>query len=101
MTSTGVIPDRAEQGLHDLATDIRNALRKHDETEVKTTESNGTGVTNIINNYAYRAPVTRYSFVRTATMILFMTALVVGTYMVLNNPHIINDSVNWFSGLFR
>jgi hypothetical protein len=42
-----MIPPREEQGLHDLATDIRNSLREHESGEVQTTESKGSGITNI------------------------------------------------------
>jgi len=44
-----MMPERAEQGLHDLATDIRDALRKHESGEVQTTESKSSGITNIMN----------------------------------------------------
>ena len=87
-------PERTEQGLHDLATDIRNALRKHDSGEVQTTESkNGTTV----NVYNYGAkPVSRFNFFSTVgiivTMILCGIALAVG-WMLVTSPETI---LNWF-----
>jgi len=92
--------DRAEKGLEMLGNDIYEYLHgKKEQTEIKTTESDGK-IVNIINNYGNTTPSVKYSFVRTGIMIIFMTALVVGTYMILTNPHAIVDFGNWLRTLF-
>lgn len=90
-----MIPSRAEEGLHNLATDIRDALRRHDSKEIKTTESKSGGVTNIINNYP-TGKSTRFGFFSTVgiivTMILCGIALAIG-WTLITNPDII---LRWF-----
>jgi hypothetical protein len=90
-----MISSRAEQGLHDLATDIRDALRKHESGEVQTTESKSSGITNIINNYP-TGKSTRFGFFSTVgvivTMILCGIALGIG-WTLITNPEII---LRWF-----
>jgi len=89
-----MISSRAEEGLHNLATDIRDALRKHESGEVQTKESkNGTTV----NVYNYGAkPVSRFSFFSTVgiivTMILCGIALAIG-WTLITKPELI---LNWF-----
>ena len=89
-----MIPLRAEEGLHNLATDIRDVLRKHEPGEVQTTESkNGTTV----NVYNYGAkPVSRFNFFSTVgiivTMILCGIALAIG-WALITRPESI---FNWF-----
>lgn len=90
-----MISSRAEQGLHDLATDIRDALRKHESGEVQTTESKSSGITNIINNYP-TGKSTRFGFFSTVgvivTMILCGVALAIG-WMLVTSPETI---LSWF-----
>ena len=87
-----MMPERAEQGLHDLATDIRNALNKHEQ--VTTTEKDGK-IVNIINNYGAK-PVSRFNFFSTVgiivTMILCGIALAIG-WTLITRPESI---FNWF-----
>jgi len=90
-----MIPEQAEEGLHNLATDIRDALKRHDSKEIKTTESKNSGVTNIINNYP-TGKSTRFGFFSTVgiivTMMLCGIALAVG-WTLITNPDII---LRWF-----
>ena len=87
-----MMSSRAEQGLHDLATDIRNILNKHEQ--VTTTEKDGK-IVNIINNYGTK-PVSRFNFFSTVgvivTMILCGIALGIGWLLIIN-PEII---LRWF-----
>ena len=87
-----MMPERAEQGLHDLTTDIRSVLNKHEP--VTTTEKDGK-IVNIINNYP-TGKSTRFGFFSTVgvivTMILCGIALAVG-WTLITNPDII---LRWF-----
>ena len=87
-----MMPERAEQGLHDLATDIRNVLNKHEQ--VTTTEKDGK-IVNIINNYP-TGKSTRFGFFSTVgvilTMILCGIALAIG-WTLITRPESI---FNWF-----
>jgi len=90
-----MIPSREEEGLHNLAKDIRNALRKHESGEIQTTESKSSGVTNIINNYP-TGKSTRFGFFSTVgvivTMILCGISLAIG-WTFITNPDVI---LRWF-----
>ena len=90
-----IIHERAEQGLHNLTTDIRDALKRHDSKEIKTTESKSDGVTNIINNYP-TGKSTRFGFFSAVgvivTMILCGIALAIG-WTLITNPDIL---LRWF-----
>ncbi len=87
-----MMSSRAEQGLHDLATDIRNVLNKHEQ--VTTTEKEGK-IVNIINNYGAK-PVSRFSFFSTVgiivTMILCGIALAIGWTLITN----LDIILRWF-----
>ena len=89
-----MIPSRAEEGLHNLATDIRDALRRHDSKEITTTKKNGSIINNIYNYGA--KPVSRFSFFSTVgiiiTMILCGIALAIG-WTLITNPDIM---LRWF-----
>ena len=95
-----MMSSRAEQGLHDLATDIRDALRRHDTKEIKTTESKSGGVTNIINNYGTRTPTTRYGFARDVWLVFWMVFTITGVYLILSHPEWIVSFGNWLRTVF-
>lgn len=95
-----MMPERAEQGLHDLATDIRDALRRHESQEIKTTESKSGGVTNIINNYPSRTPSMKFGFVRTVWAVFWMVVLIAITWTIITNPGAIINFGNWLHNLF-
>ena len=87
-----MMSSRAEQGLHNLATDIRNVLNKHEQ--VTTTEKDGK-IVNIINNYP-TGKSTRFGFFSAVgiivTMILCGIALAIG-WTLITNPETI---LSWF-----
>ena len=95
-----MIPSRAEQGLHDLATDIRDALRRHESQEIKTTESKSGGVTNIINNYGTRIPTARYRFARDIGVVMWMVFTIIGVYVILSHPEWIVSFGDWLRTVF-
>ena len=98
-----MMSSRAEQGLHDLATDIRNALRRHNSKEIKTTESKSGGITNIINNYpsgTVSRPSVRFGFAKDLWTVLVMTGIIVGTYIIISNPQSVVDFGTWLKALF-
>jgi len=76
-----MIPSRAEQGLHNLATDIRNALRKHESGEIQTTESKNGAIINNIYNYPSRTVSTKYGFVRTVWLHHHQLLLLFGDFL--------------------
>ena len=86
-----MIPLRAEEGLHNLATDIRDVLRKHEPGEVQTTESkNGTTV----NVYNYGAkPVSRFNFFSTVGIIVTMILCGIVGWLLITNP---DKILRWF-----
>ena len=86
-----MIPERAEEGLHYLATDIRDALRKHDSGEVQTKESkNGTTV----NVYNYCAkPVSRFGFFSTIGIIVTIILCGIVGWTLITEPELI---LSWF-----
>ena len=95
-----MIPPRAEQGLHDLATDIRNALREHESVEIQTTESKSSGITNIINNYPSGTVSTKYRFVRTVWITAWMIFTIIGVYIILSHPEWIVSFGDWLRTVF-
>jgi len=90
-----MIPSRAEQGLHNLATDIRNALRKHESGEIQTTESKNGAIINNIYNYPSRTVSTKYGFVRTVWITAWMIFTIIGVYIILSHPEWIVNFGNW------
>ena len=95
-----VMPERAEQGLHDLATDIRDALRRHDSKEIKTTETKGGQIINNIYNYGTRTPATRYRFARDIWLVLWMIFTIIGVYVILSHPDWIVSFGDWLKTVF-
>ena len=98
-----MMSSRAEEGLHNLATDIRNALRRHDTKKIKTTESKSGGFTNIINNYpsgTVSRPSMRFGFVKDLWVVLWMTFTIVGVYIILSHPEWIVSFGNWLRTVF-
>ena len=87
-----MMSSRAEEGLHNLATDIRNVLNKHEQ--VTATEKNGK-IVNIINNYG-TGKSTRFGFFSTVgiivTMMLCGIALAIGWTLITN----LESILNWF-----
>ena len=97
-----MMPERAEQGLHDLATDIRDALRRHESQEIKTTESDGK-IINTINVYpngTISQPSVKFRFVKDLWTVLVMTGIIVGVYIIITNPGAIINFGNWLHNLF-
>ena len=89
-----MIPERAEQGLHNLADDIRKVLNKHESQKTQTTESDRE-IVNIINNYGSK-PVSRFNFVSTVGTIVIMLlcgiAIAIGIKLVFEPSSILS----WF-----
>ena len=95
-----MIPSRAEEGLHNLATDIRNALRRHESQEIKTTETKGGQIINNIYNYGTRTPATRYRFARDIWLVLWMVFTIIGVYVILSHPEWIVSFGDWLKTVF-
>jgi hypothetical protein len=97
-----MMPERAEQGLHDLATDVRDALRKHNSKEIKTTESDAKIVNNIYNypSGTVSRPGVRFGFARDIYVVMWMVFTIVGVYIILSHPQWIVQFGNWIRTVF-
>lgn len=97
----GIIPsERARDGLRMLGEDISTYLNgKKQKKEYEPVPSDGK-IVNIINNYGTRTPTTRFAFLNTAWIVLWMVVLVVGTYIIITNPQAIINFGTWLKTLF-
>lgn len=98
-----MMPERAEQGLHDLATDVRDALRRHNSKEIKTTETKGGQIVNNIYNYpsgTVSRPSVKFGFVKDLYTVLWMVFTIIGVYIILSHPEWIVSFGDWLRTVF-